>query len=250
MNYEHRKKIVVKNIFASGDDDLYEFAATVNNYSMLCKSITIGENLASNVFDLIFPQSIGESQWRLLLYPRGQYFGEKVGKSVGIYLQMVSCEHADKILNAMVSFQLMKKDDGAGPVKNVEIDFDYTVPLKRWIGEPNFVGQNWLKKKQKQFFTNDSLTIRCMIKETEAIKHLVNDPEGTQEPSTEPINLQSQASSTEASNLQHPSNGRKRSQRNGSQTNLQQWITVSPKKGAKEKQIKKQNPVGASKSNS
>ncbi|KAG4066424.1 hypothetical protein HA402_007060 [Bradysia odoriphaga] len=161
-------QMCVNNIYANNNCNGYECFASIDNYSNLCKKIAIGENVTSNEFAMIFPDSVGESKWRLVFYPRGQYVGEKPGDSIGIYLIMVSCELESKTLKANVEFQLKSETaDASAPVKRVDTIFNFSIPSKRWIGEPDFVRKKWLNSKRRaQFCSNDCLVIRCLVEET------------------------------------------------------------------------------------
>ncbi|XP_037036101.1 uncharacterized protein LOC119074208 isoform X2 [Bradysia coprophila] len=160
-------QMCVNNIYANNNCNGYECFASIDNYSNLCKNIAVGENVTSNEFAMIFPNSVGESKWRLVFYPRGQYVGENVGDSIGIYLIMVSCELQSKTLKANVEFQLKSQTDASGPVKKVDTIFNFSIPSKRWIGEPNFVRKKWLNAKRRaQFCSDDCLVIRCLVEET------------------------------------------------------------------------------------
>lgn len=131
-------QICVDDIYAVDDSNAYEFFAHIKNISILREKIAIGENVTSNEFGMIFPDSIGRSKWKLLFYPRGQYANGQAGSGIGIYLVMLACEQRDKILEANVTFQLQSQIDndaaGHGPVKNLNAEFNFSDPNKRWIG--------------------------------------------------------------------------------------------------------------------
>lgn len=166
MNYKWGNQIFVNDIYLKNNNE-YECLAAMHNLSNLRERIAVGEGVSSNDFVLFFPKSIGESKWKLVFYPNGQYIGEKVGNYVAIYLVMLSCEN-DVALTANVAFQLKSQHEGqSGPVKNLNAEFVFSNPSKRWIGKPDFVGKNWLNSKScSNFFSNDTLTISFSIEET------------------------------------------------------------------------------------
>lgn len=166
MNY---KQIFVEDVFATSKNDEYECRVVINKFSSLRKSVAIGESLVSNEFSLIFPNSIGESKWKLAFYPNGQYVDEgRVDGFISIYLVMLSCEREDDALSANVSFQLKSQnglDDGR--VRNLKAEFVYWIPSKRWIGDTKFASKKWLNSKRgEHFFASDTLSISCVVGET------------------------------------------------------------------------------------
>lgn len=159
-------QIIVSDVYVKDDKSEYECLAAINNFSSLRKRIAVGESLSSNDFVMLFPNSLGESKWKLLFYPNGQYVEEQVGRYAGIYLVMQSCEK-DVALTANVAFQLKSESQNDGPVTNLNANFVYSIPSQRWIGEPNFIGKNYLNSKRcEHFFANDTLIINCAIEET------------------------------------------------------------------------------------
>lgn len=166
MNCEDSKQILVDNIYLR--DNEYECLATIKKFSSLRKRIAVGESITSNEFDLFFPKSIGESKWKLLFYPNGQYVGEKPGGHVGIYLIMLSCENNDMTLTSRVSFRLKPQHEiqHNGFISRSNADFNYLIPSKRWIGRPEFVGKNWLNSERcTNFVVDDTIIISCLIDE-------------------------------------------------------------------------------------
>lgn len=154
------KKILVNDIHGTENNNEYEFSVTINNFLTLRKWIVVGESLTSNEFIMLFPNSIGESKWKLLFYPSGQYVDGKVGSYVSIYLVMLSCEKDDQILTANVTYKLMSDANKDGPMTTLKAEFDYSNTRKRWLGN------NWLNSRRcKQFFVNDTLIISCLVSE-------------------------------------------------------------------------------------
>lgn len=170
-NYKKDSKqlFCVKDVFATNKSDEYECRFDIKNFSCLRGSVSVGESLESEEFSLLFPNSIGESKWKLLIYPNGQYIYEKAGASVAIYLVMLCCEKEDDALTANVSFQLKSQNHlGDGPIRKSKAEFIFSIPSKRWIGEPEFAGKNWLKSKRaERFFADgtDTLNISLVVGE-------------------------------------------------------------------------------------
>lgn len=159
------KTMIVEEVFAT-DNVEYQCLVTINNFSNKRDNVVVGENLTSNVISMLFPKSVGESKWKLVFYPKGQYINEKVGKFVAIYLVMLSCENANTSLTAKVSFQLISNNDKHGPIKDVNTEFDYSIPSKRSVGEPNFCRKSYLNSELcKHFFDHNALIISCTVKE-------------------------------------------------------------------------------------
>lgn len=165
MNYES-KKIFVDDIYVNNTG--YEFLATVKHFSSLRKWIAIGESMQSDEFCLIFPDSIGESKWKLLFYPNGQYADGVASHHVGIYLVLLDCENIDSALKAKTTFRLkpQKQTEHEGFIVRLNTKFSCSIPSNRWIGKPDFVGKNWLNSKRcKDFIDKDQLIISCVIEE-------------------------------------------------------------------------------------
>lgn len=159
--------INVNNIFVNDANGTYECLATISNYSDHKKWMSVGESILSNPFSLIFPNSIGESQWQLMLFPKGQYVNtNKPGTSVGIYLVMLSCENKTETLTGNITFKL-KSITGNDRDSNMNAEFIPSIPSKRWIGKSDFVKKKWLNSKRGQHvLPNDTLTIICLFEET------------------------------------------------------------------------------------
>lgn len=154
------KKILVSDIHGTENNNEYGFSVTINNFLSLRKWIAVGESVTSNEFIMLFPNSIGESKWKLLFYPSGQYVDGKVGSYISIYLVMLSCENDDQTLTANVVYKLMSDTNKDGPMTILKAEFDYSNNRKRWIGN------NWLNSKRcKQFFVNETLIISCLVRE-------------------------------------------------------------------------------------
>lgn len=163
--------IIVNAVYSNDAADQYTCKTSINNFSIISERIDVGESITSNIFEMIFPNSIGESKWKLMFYPNGQYINGRVGNGIGIYLLMVSCEGAEKTLRAKVTFRLESENDHNGYVKNSDTEFDYSIPSKRWIGAPEFFTKNWLNaKRRKMYCSGDSLLISCSVEELEAIE--------------------------------------------------------------------------------
>lgn len=223
MNYKSKKQISVNDIYCN--DNGYECQAVIKNFSNLRKWISVGENIESNEFCLIFGDSIGESKWKLLFYPNGQYVDEQAGHHVGIYLQLLSCEKEDSTLTSSVTFRFIpvKKCEHEGYVTHLNKEFSYSTPVKRWIGKPDFVGKRWFNSKQfkRQFLANDTLIISCFINELYANDVKLN------ETLRETISTNSQVSTNDQSRTvcveEKPRDGK-----NNDETG---WTLVDHKKG-------------------
>lgn len=195
-------QMFVNEIYANGNCNGYECFASIDNYSSLFKKIVVGENVTSNEFALIFPKSVGESKWRLAFYPKGQYVDDRVGDTIGIYLIMMSCERESKTLKANIEFQIKSHTDACAPVKKVETIFNFGIPSKRWIGEPEFVRKKWwTAKRRAQFCDNDCLVIRFLIEEAELDEKCVKVEVRSKDP-LEPQSATADASAADGNQIQ------------------------------------------------
>lgn len=164
MNQISVNSVYTKNI----ENYEYECLAHIKNYSLVREKAAVGEGVTSTDFEMIFPNSIGSSVWKLCFFPSGQYVNGQEGDKIGIYLRMLSCEHPTETLKANVTFGLESENNNSSHAKKMNAEFDYSVPSKRWIGSPEFIKKKFLNSNRgKHFRPNDSLVISCLVEEIE-----------------------------------------------------------------------------------
>lgn len=143
--------------------------ARIDNYRNMLKHVSIGESITSEPININFHNSVGDSKWELIYFPKGQYIPSRNSTILGngtasIYLKMKCCENQHESLMTTVKFFIKSPYSGMKdkfPCQR-NATFSYHDLHKRWTGPFNLMHLEELHSKDcAYYFVNDCLTIGC-----------------------------------------------------------------------------------------
>lgn len=111
-----------------------DFATTAWNYEL-------GTSFTTDIFNMHFPDSVGDSSWVMQIYPNGQYNAEGYSNgNLSAYLKLISVENENKSLIVDITFKVIGikgfqfRQTMNTNLKTANHSFNWSLKSTRWYG--------------------------------------------------------------------------------------------------------------------